>query len=110
MSPRADPDAVETARLMNAVRSVGAGKPTADAPGLAERLPADVRERLALAAGPERTIEALGDERIGPRHFVANPAIVRLRRYRTIAKSGAPRYLTLQLDRQALLVGTIVED
>ena len=94
---------------MTAVRSVGAGTPTAAAPGLAEGLPAPVRERIAAALNTATAIESLGDERIGPRHFVGNPEIARLRRYRAHTPAGA-RYLTLQLSSSATLLGVIIEE
>jgi CubicO group peptidase (beta-lactamase class C family) len=109
LAPRADADARETTRLMAALRSVSAATPTDDAPGLAERLPAPVRERLATLLRTATAIESLGDERIGPRHFVGNPAIVRVRRYRATTPSGM-RYLTLQLTSNAAVAGAIVEE
>jgi CubicO group peptidase (beta-lactamase class C family) len=109
MTAIADPDRAETSRLLAALRSVGSGTPTPEAPGLAERLPAAVRDRLATALRTASTIDALGDERIGPRHFMANPAVVRLRRYRARTPAGA-RYLTLQLASSGSLLGVIIEE
>jgi hypothetical protein len=54
-------------------------------------------------------IESLGDERIGPRHFVGNPASARMRRYRATTPAGT-RYLTLQLTSSAALAGALVEE
>ena len=109
MTPRADPDGKETARLKAVLAAVGAGTPTADAPGLAERLPAAVRDRLSLALRTATAMDALGDERVGPRHFMANPAVVRLRRYVIRTPSGN-RYLTLQLGSTGSLLGAIIEE
>jgi CubicO group peptidase (beta-lactamase class C family) len=109
LKPRADTDTAETARLMTTLRSVGAGTATAAAPGLAERLPAAVRSRVAAAVSADSQIESLGDEAIGPRHFVANPEIARLRRYRATTAAGL-RYLTLQLSTSGTLLGVIVEE
>ena len=109
LTPKPDPDAKGTARLMAALRLVGAGTPTDDAPGLAERLPAPVRERLATVLRTATTVEALGDERVGSRHFMNNPAVVTLRRYRATTPAG-PRYLTLQLTATTALAGVIVEE
>jgi D-alanyl-D-alanine carboxypeptidase len=108
LQPRPDHDPAETARLLSALRAVAAGAATADAPGLAERLPAAARERLANVLGTMAAIDSLGEERVGPRHFVANPAVVRLRRYRVRGASGAS-YLTLQLAEGGTLLGAIVE-
>jgi len=93
----------------SALRAVGANTETAAAPGLAARLPAPVRARLASVLETATAIDALGDERIGARHFVANPEIVRLRRYRARTPAGA-RFLTLQLSSTGSLVGVIVEE
>jgi CubicO group peptidase (beta-lactamase class C family) len=109
LAPQADPDPEETARLIDALRAVGAGTPTAVAPGLANRLPAAVRDRLAAALRSSMAIDALGDERIGPRHFTINPAVVRLRRYRVRTSAGA-RYLTMQLASTGTLEGVIIEE
>jgi CubicO group peptidase (beta-lactamase class C family) len=109
LTPVDDPDPSETARLVGALRSVSSGTATAEAPGLAGRLPAAVRDRLAAALQAATAIDSLGDERIGPRHFVANPAIVRLRRYRVRTPAGA-HYLTLQLASTGALLGVIVEE
>jgi hypothetical protein len=68
-----------------------------------------VRERLGAALRASNAVESLGDERIGPRHFVANAAIVRLRRYRVQTPAGA-RYLTLQLAATGTLLGVLVEE
>lgn len=109
MTPRPDPDAAETARLKTALQTVGEGRPSAQAPGLAERLPAPVRARIATALRDARAFEFLGDERVGPHVFVANPAIVRLRRYRA-TQAGTSRYFTLQLAADGALLGAIVEE
>jgi CubicO group peptidase (beta-lactamase class C family) len=109
LEPKADSDPAETTRLTTALRAVGANTETAAAPGLAARLPAPVRARLASVLETATAIDALGDERIGARHFVANPEIVRLRRYRARTPAGA-RFLTLQLSSTGSLVGVIVEE
>jgi CubicO group peptidase (beta-lactamase class C family) len=108
LAPRADGDPRETARLMDVLRLVAAGTATAAAPGLADRLSDAVRERLGDALRTPVTIDALGEERIGPRHFVGNPAVVRVRRYRARTSAGA-RYLTVQLGSAGEVLGVIVE-
>jgi D-alanyl-D-alanine carboxypeptidase len=109
LEPRADADREETTRLVAALQSVEAGAATADAPGLVERLPPSVRDRLRGVIRSGNRIESLGDERIGPRHFVANPAIVRLRRYRVRTSEGL-RYLTVQLAATGTIMGVIIEE
>jgi CubicO group peptidase (beta-lactamase class C family) len=109
LTPRPDPNPEETTRLMTALKAVAAGKDTPAAPGLGTRLPTPVRERLLAAFRAATKIEALGDERIGPKHFVAFPAVVRLRRYRLPGSAGM-RYLTLQLSTGGEVLGAIVEE
>ena len=109
LTPRADANPEETKQLIDTLKAVVAGNETALAPGLAARWSPALRERMAAMLRPPDEIESLGDERIGPRHFVANPAIVRLRRYRLRSPSGT-RFLTTQLAANGVLIGAILEE
>jgi hypothetical protein len=109
LTPRADSNAEETARLLAALRAVAGGVSSTDAPGLVDRLPAAQRTRLAEVLDTATGVDSLGDERSGARHFIANPAIVRLRRYRAQTPAGS-RYLTLQIAESGALLGVVVED
>jgi len=64
---------------------------------------------VAAAVAASSTIDSPGDESIGPRHFVANPEITRLRRYRATTAAGV-RYLTVQLSASGAILSAIVED
>lgn len=110
LAPVADPDARETSAIRAAL---GAIADVRDAPGvvagLGARLPAPVRERLAAANAAEARFESLDQETVTPYHFNLDPAVVRLRRYRSVA-SGTTRYLTVRLSSTATVLGVVVED
>ena len=96
LKPVADPSPAETSQLRAAVVDASAGKETADAPGLAARLPAAVRERIAAAIKASTAFEYLGEEKVGALHFNLDPALAANRWYRVMTPAG-PRYLTLRL-------------
>ncbi len=100
-------DRMATVRL--ALESVGAGVETPDAPGLALRLPAGVRARIAGALRDATAFESLGEEEVTARHFNLDPALARLARFRTVAPSGA-RYFTVRFNHDGRMTGVVVED
>ena len=79
-------------------------------PGLAAGLPPDVRARIGAAAGTDATrFDALGQELVTPLHFNLDPALKRLRRYRS-SSAAATRYLTVRLAADGTILGVLVED
>ena len=117
LGPLPDPDAAGTRTRRAALTSVGAGVEHAAAPGLAGRLPAPVRARIA-AALDGATLEYLGSETLGSGHFNLDPSVASLVRYRTRRDAtgggadpgGTPRYLTLRLTSAGTIAGIQVED
>jgi CubicO group peptidase (beta-lactamase class C family) len=112
LKPIATPDAAAIARWTSVLTSVARGVDHSDAPGLATRLPALVRARLASALGlpaSPASIDYLGDEKVTDRHFNLDPAVVTYRRYRA-STPAATRYLTLRLSATDRLLGVVVED
>lgn len=135
LKPISDPKAAAIAHWTAVLISVAQGVDHPDAPGLATRLPAPVRARLAAAIGaspspsatataPSSTasttasatttiatakIEFLGEEAVTDGHFNVDPALVNLRRYRASTPAGT-RYLTLRLSAKNQLLGVIIED
>ena len=89
--------------------SIGNGVEHERAPGLAARLPAPVRARIAAALESTSSLEWLGDETLGPRHFNADPTVTTLSRYRVGAAPGF-RYFTIRQAADGRVIGVIVED
>jgi CubicO group peptidase (beta-lactamase class C family) len=108
MKPIADPKAAAIDRWTAVLTSVANGVDHPDAPGLAQRLPAPVRARLAAALSAAK-LEFLGEERVTDRHFNLDPAVVSFRRYRASAPS-VRRFLTLRLSATGELIGVVIED
>jgi CubicO group peptidase (beta-lactamase class C family) len=109
LKARPDPRPAETARLRKALEDVSAGTETDVAPGLAGRLPAPVRERIATALAANKPLEYLGEERVDEQHFTLDPALATNRWYRTVTPHGL-RYFTLGLSASATLLGALIED
>ena len=109
LTPVADPSPTETARFRAAVVDVSGGKESADAPGLATRLPAPVRQRIATALAAATAFEYLGEEKVGALHFSLDPALAANRWYRLTTPAG-PHYLTLRLSAKRTLLGVLIED
>ena len=72
---KAGGSAARTAEVKAVLASIGNGVEHPQAPGLATRLPAPVRARIATAMQTATTFEWLGDETLGPRHFNADPTV-----------------------------------
>ena len=89
--------------------SIGNGVEHERAPGLAARLPAPVRARIAAALESSNSLEWLGDETLGPRHFNADPTVTTLSRYRVRTAPGF-RYFTIRQAADGRVIGVIVED
>ena len=109
LTPRADPNPAESARLRTLVSSVAAGVDAPDAPGLSARLPAPVRARIETALKTATAFEFLGEETVGASHFNLDPALAKLRRYRAVTAAGM-RYFTLRLSADGKLLGILIED
>ena len=109
LTPVADPAPAETARLRAALFDVSAGKDSAGAPGLAARLPAPVRQRLATAMTSATSFDYLGEEKVGALHFNLDPNLAANRWYRVTTPAGL-RYLTLGLSATGTLLGVLIED
>jgi CubicO group peptidase (beta-lactamase class C family) len=88
LTPRADPNPAESARLRTVVSAVAAGVDVADAPGLSTRLPPAERARIETAEKTAKAFEFLGEERVGPSHFTLDPAVAQLRWYRAVTPAG----------------------
>ncbi|MDQ3168547.1 MAG: beta-lactamase family protein [Acidobacteriota bacterium] len=95
--------------VRRALEAVGAGTETADAPGLAGRLGAQVRARIAEALRSSTAFEFLGDEAVTSRHFNLDPELARIGWFRTVAPSGA-RYFTVRFNRAGRISGVLIED
>ena len=65
LAPKAGASPERIAQTKAMLTSIGAGVEDARAPGLATRLPAPVRERIATAITAATAFEWLGDEAIG---------------------------------------------
>ena len=102
-----DPAMVRAVR--GALETLGAGTETGDAPGLAARLPAGVRARIAGAFSSATAFEFLGDEAVTARHFNLDPELARIAWFRTAAPSGA-RYFTVRFNRAGRITGVLIED
>lgn len=89
--------------------SIGNGVEHDRAPGLATRLPAPVRARIAAAVQTATTFAWLGDETLGPRHFNAHPTATTLSRYRARTAHGV-RYFTIRRSKESRFIGVIVEE
>ena len=110
LTPVPEPDGAETARLRLVLTAVAKGEDAPGVvPGLGQRLPVTVRERLAAALAPSTRVESLGEERLTPYHFNLDPAIVRLHRYRATTPSWT-RYLTVRLAADGTVRGVLVEE
>jgi CubicO group peptidase (beta-lactamase class C family) len=109
LKPAIDPNRAESVRLRNVVESVGAGVEDAGAPGLASRLPAAVRERIAKALTTATAFEFLGEERVGSGHFNLDPALAKNRWYRATTPAGM-RYFTIRLSEDGKVLGVLIEE
>ena len=109
LTPRADPNPAESARLRTLVASVAAGVDAPDAPGLSARLPPPVRARIEAALKTATAFEFLGEETVGARHFNLDPALGKLRWHRAVTPAGM-RYFTLRLAADGKLLGILIED
>lgn len=109
LRPVANQKDPEWASMRKTLESVAAGTETGQAPGLAARLPAQVRERLANTLRTATSFEYLGDERIGATHFSRDPLMITFRRYRAVTPAGM-RYLTLGLAASGVLRRVVIED
>lgn len=111
LTPLPDPDPQETVRIRATLTAIGAGEAAAGAtPGLGARLPPAVRERIRIATGPTVTrFDALGQERLTAFHFNLDPALKRVRWYRSTSPSGM-RYVTVRLAGEGTILGVLVED
>jgi hypothetical protein len=109
LAPVPDPAPDESARLRKTLATMAGGVEDPAAPGLAARVPREVRDRIAAAVGPGSTFELLGDEAVGRGHFNLDPSLARIRRYRA-GTPRAPRYLTIRLAADGRVLGVIVED
>ena len=109
LQPKAGASVERTALVKAVLASVGAGIEHAQAPGLATRLPAPVRERIATAIQTATSLEWLGDERLGPGYFNADPSVTDVSRYRVSTPAGF-RYFTLRQTRDGRVAGIIIEE
>ena len=109
LSPKPDPDAIETSRLKKVLATVGAGGEDERAPGLASRLPQPVRERVAAAMRTATSFDYLGGETVGSGHFTLDPNLARNVWYRAQTAEGV-RYFTVRLARDGRVLGIIVEE
>ena len=109
LTPKAGESARRTGEVKAILASVGAGVEHAQAPGLAARLPAPVRERIATAVRTATTFEWLGDERIGSGHFMPDSTVASVSRYRADTPAGF-RYFTIRQSREGRVVAIIVEE
>lgn len=110
LRPVADPEATDTARLRTILGALAKGVDvTGASPGLGQRLPAAVRDRLAATLAPSARFEALGDEWLTPSHFNLDSAVVRLRRFRATTPAWT-RYLTVRLAADGTVRGVLVEE
>jgi CubicO group peptidase (beta-lactamase class C family) len=109
LTPKPGAAAERNAQVKAVLKSIGAGVEHARAPGLAARMPAAVRERIAAALQTATTFEWLGDESLGSGHFNADPSVTTLSRYRAGTTVGY-RYFTIRQSREGSFIGVIVED
>ena len=69
-----------------------------------------MREHIDVATGPTVTrFDSLGQESLTAFHFNLDPALKRVRWYRTTSTSGT-RYLTVRLAADGTILGVLVED
>ena len=88
---------------------MSAGTETDAAPGLAKRLPAPVRERIAVALRANTPLDYLGEEKVDDSHFNLDPALAANRWYRTATPAGV-RFFTLRLSATGTLLGALIEE
>ena len=109
LPPSSEEKRGESERLRTVLSSIAAGTEHPRAPGMATRLPARVRERLADTLRTATTFESLGEERLGAFHFNLDPTVVILQRYRASTPLGM-RYLTIRLSSSNAVLGVVIED
>jgi hypothetical protein len=109
LTPKAGEPAERTAQVKAVLTSIGAGVEHDQAPGLAMRLPAPVRERIAAAVKTATAFEWMGDETFGAYHFNADPRVTNVSWYRARTPEGF-RYFTVRQTRERSIVGVIIED
>ncbi len=68
-----------------------------------------IAERVASAARAVSSLEPLGEENVGSSHFMADPAVRKLRRYRAVTTQGR-RYFTVRLGEDGKVLGALVEE
>ena len=109
LTPQTGAGLTNSAQVKAVLAAIGAGVDHAQAPGLATRLPAPVRARIAAALETATAFDWLGDERLGTGHFNADPAVIAVARYRARTAAGF-RYVTIRLSEDGRFVGVIIED
>ena len=108
LTPKTDSGG-SAAAVRRALEAVGAGTEAAEAPGLAGRLPAEVRARIAGAFRTATAFEFLGEESVTARHFNLDADLARIGWFRTAAPSGA-RYFTVRFNKAGRISGVAIED
>lgn len=108
LTPRPDASG-RIAVVRPALEAIGQGVETPDAPGLAARLPADVRARIGGALRESTAFEFLGEEAVSPHHFSLDTAVASIARFRSQGVAGA-RYFTVRFTREGRMLAVTVED
>jgi CubicO group peptidase (beta-lactamase class C family) len=110
LSPIAQPDAVDTARIRASIISLAGGADDSGAvPGLAARFNPALRARLGAALSRATAFDALGGETIGEQHFMLDPSIASVRWYRLATPQG-PVFLTVHLTREGRVARVGIEE
>lgn len=109
LTPKDGVSAERITRVKQILTAIGTGQDDARAPGLAQRLPQPVRDRIARAITTATTLDWLGDEQIGAGYFMADPSVASLSRYRARTADGV-RYFTIRESRNGHIVGVLIEE